>query len=838
MEISFGILTGKSNIDTVIQSIVNQNIASYEIIVIGPESFKTSCANVTLISSNELEKKQWVTKKKNKVITQASGDIIVIMKDYVILQENWYQGLTEFSKNNDWDICMNALVNDTNTRCLDWVWEGNHKYGKGRNIDYNITDHEKMYVPGAIVIGKKHVLTQCKFNEQLIGLQKGSDIIWSREALPLFNYKFNPYSKCTLISPQGHRFKKCRRRCVCKKCIIFQYEETVHNYDPEKNNVILVGNGCNLLNYEYGPLIDKFDNVVRFNRFQLKNYESAMGTRTNTIFCNNTLLQKDVHRYTEHNDTSSILVYNVKSTDFKTRYNRFFNIKHDLWHGLQRKVKYSKKQFFSTGFAAIEFYLKVLDIRTITIANFDFQMKKNQIEYFNKKAKPTHDNHNFAHEKQLVEALIEQGRIVVLDTNTTSLQNDIKITRPINTKNDLVVTLYNHCDISWIDEFAKNYNFNKIIIDKKNEYLNVGRESGTIFKYIIDNYNNLPQVVFFCQEGLKDLNESHKRNHPWLAFDDYAKCNVNEIRGHIRKFNKENSSWIGCGDTYSFKNLDQFIKFINCKIKIHRYIRCNNFAIGRDILLMKSLQFYENIFFNTSLSKYSNPNEMSFTEAANLNIFANDHTFQRINDKENINRRTCKGADKFDINECIGYQIQFMSNEYILPYNHIIINNVFPDVIFQNILRAFENEQSFDKFGKYTGRFAKCIDNIEVLNYLNILKNILVSKHKSQLLRRNLSTDASCYKWYENLYCIDEIGYTIPKHCDITKDWKRKCISFIIYINGKGSSTTLYNASTSKNITCTPNSSLSFVPMENETIHAVETTLDVRHTLQLWLGKV
>ena len=400
MKFTFGILTGKNNIDNVIYSVVAQGIADYEIIVVGPHTFSTTCSRVKHLYSQELETYQWITRKKNMIIEQASGDIVVIMKDYVILHDKWYSGLAQFSENNNWDICMNMLINDTQTRCLDWVWEGMKIYGKGRNIDYNIESHEKMYVPGAIVIAKKHVFTKCKFDEQLVGLQKGSDIIWSRNVLPLFSYKFKKYSKCTLLGKEGHRFKKCRRRCMCNMCITFQYKESIHNYDPEKNNIILVGNGCNLLHHNYGSKIDTFDNVIRFNRFHLKGYENTMGTKTTTIFCNNTLFQKDVHRYMEYNDQASIIVYNVKPTDFNTNYTIFFNIKHELWSGLQRKVKYSRKQFFSTGFAAIAFFLYVLNIRTITIANFDFQMVKKQIEYFSKNAKPTHNNHNFTHEKK------------------------------------------------------------------------------------------------------------------------------------------------------------------------------------------------------------------------------------------------------------------------------------------------------------------------------------------------------------------------------------------------------------------------------------------------------
>ena len=351
-KVSFGLLTGNDNADNVISSIVDQKIPNYEIIVVGPPTFKSMYSNVILISSNELEKKEWVTRKKNKVIQHASGSIVVIMKDYVFLQDNWYNGLLQFSKENNWDICINALVNDKDTRCLDWVWEGSFQHGgKGRNIDYSITNHSKMYVPGAIVIAKKYVFEICKFDESLIGLKKGSDIIWSRNALKQFNYKFNKHSKCLLNGIQGHRFKKCRRLCVCNECCCKSYTNTVINFDENKNNIILIGNGCNLLNFNYENTIDSFDNVVRFNRFTLENFTKYVGNKTTTIFTNDTIIRKDTKksfsRYDEFNNISNIIVYNVKSSDFNTNYKSFYNIKHQLWSSLQQKVNYSKKQFFS-----------------------------------------------------------------------------------------------------------------------------------------------------------------------------------------------------------------------------------------------------------------------------------------------------------------------------------------------------------------------------------------------------------------------------------------------------------------------------------------------------------
>lgn len=83
----------------------------------------------------------------------------------------------------------------------------------------------------------------------------------------------------------------------------------------------------------------------------------------------------------------------------------------------------------------------------------------------------------------------------------------------LSTKNEkqyeIVVAKYNE-DISW----TKNYK-NVKIYDKMNGDLpNIGRESHTYLTYIVNNYYNLPDVVFFTQ-GCKD-------DHcPQISVDDF-----------------------------------------------------------------------------------------------------------------------------------------------------------------------------------------------------------------------------------------------------------------------------------------------------------------------------
>ena len=64
----------------------------------------------------------------------------------------------------------------------------------------------------------------------------------------------------------------------------------------------------------------------------------------------------------------------------------------------------------------------------------------------------------------------------------------------------IVVARYNE-DIEWIADNNKIIYNKGILLNINNEYLleNIGRESETYLHYIIDNYDNLPDVVVFTQ---------------------------------------------------------------------------------------------------------------------------------------------------------------------------------------------------------------------------------------------------------------------------------------------------------------------------------------------------
>lgn len=51
-------------------------------------------------------------------------------------------------------------------------------------------------------------------------------------------------------------------------------------------NIVVIGNGSSVLNDEFGHLIDEFDEVVRFNLFEIYGYENYVGSKTTIWFRN------------------------------------------------------------------------------------------------------------------------------------------------------------------------------------------------------------------------------------------------------------------------------------------------------------------------------------------------------------------------------------------------------------------------------------------------------------------------------------------------------------------------------------------------------------------------
>jgi hypothetical protein len=215
INISFCILAN-TNVDLIIDSIVEQKVPVYEIIVYGNTEIKET-PHITVIQSKECEERCWITKKKNALSKIAQYEWVVMLKDYIKLEKNWYTGFVKYLEHNKPDIVMNKIINNRNYRHIDWVWN-NPQLKEGRNVNYNIKSHPKMFVPGSFLCAKREILIKYPFSEKIVGLRRQSDVEWSVRALKHSKYEFNPYSVCRVFTGRGTKYKIFRQPCKCDLC--------------------------------------------------------------------------------------------------------------------------------------------------------------------------------------------------------------------------------------------------------------------------------------------------------------------------------------------------------------------------------------------------------------------------------------------------------------------------------------------------------------------------------------------------------------------------------------------------------------------------------------------
>ena len=199
MNFTFGIITGASVPHQILDSIINQNILEYEILIIGGKDDYEDY-DVNYISFDESLGK--FTKKKNLITENAKFDNIVYMHDYYILDDNWYKGLLKFG--DDWDLCMNIIENKDGTRFRDWCAWNDPEFcfdTENQRIvlpSYDYNKHKYMYISGGYWISKKYVMEEEPLNENL-DWGESEDVEWSKRVLPKYVYMMNKYSKVKLL---------------------------------------------------------------------------------------------------------------------------------------------------------------------------------------------------------------------------------------------------------------------------------------------------------------------------------------------------------------------------------------------------------------------------------------------------------------------------------------------------------------------------------------------------------------------------------------------------------------------------------------------------------------
>ena len=135
--------------------------------------------------------------------------------------------------------------------------------------------------------------------------------------------------------------------------------------------ILIVGNGPTLLNSNNGPLIDSFDDVVRFNSYKIKGYEEQVGTKTTIYFTVNRFHIDELNQYKkvychswEWNKEKCKLYKDLSQVRDVTK------MEMDIVNELAEYMPDYPLKGFSTGLIAIHYFLKSYDF--VTITGFDW----------------------------------------------------------------------------------------------------------------------------------------------------------------------------------------------------------------------------------------------------------------------------------------------------------------------------------------------------------------------------------------------------------------------------------------------------------------------------------
>lgn len=212
MDFTFGICKSidSPHLENIIDSIRNQNIPNYEIIIVGT-NHKIYGDDIKNIDFDETQRKGWITRKKNLITKNAKYENIVFLHDYIFFTHQWYEG--QLKSGNGFHIRMDKIINIDGSRYRDWcIWPHNENHmdeiiKREIMIPYDITHLSKyMYISGAYWISKKYVMEKYPLDEQLMW-GEGEDVFWSKKVREEYEFNMNTNSIVRLLKPQfNHGF--------------------------------------------------------------------------------------------------------------------------------------------------------------------------------------------------------------------------------------------------------------------------------------------------------------------------------------------------------------------------------------------------------------------------------------------------------------------------------------------------------------------------------------------------------------------------------------------------------------------------------------------------------
>ena len=179
-------------------------------------------------------------------------------------------------------------------------------------------------------------------------------------------------------------------------------------------------------------------------------------------------------------------------------------------------------------------------------------------------------------------------------------------------------------DIEWVSQIDKN---NYIVYNKSGEELpkeinhvnirNLGYNLYSYLKFIIDNYNDLPETIVFCKDNIFrrhiefDLFKNLLKRNTFTSIEENTHKNEFPIvlKTSDSGFTEINSSWYR--NKYPrlfFKDFNYFYQYIFENVEKPLFVRFApgaNYIVPKNNILLRSKNFYKNLLTFVSHSQYS-----------------------------------------------------------------------------------------------------------------------------------------------------------------------------------------------------------------------------------------
>lgn len=187
---------------------------------------------------------------------------------------------------------------------------------------------------------------------------------------------------------------------------------------------------------------------------------------------------------------------------------------------------------------------------------------------------------------------------------------------------DIVVSHYNE-DLSWLEKIkvqSKIKVYSKTLESSNNQYYetikqnrNIGNEASSYLNYIIDNYYNLPDYVYFCHGHNNSYHQNYSNieiinNIDYSSLPDFL--NINNFYNKIN--NKRTETLLryeNITDNKPYLIISHFFrttfisKFFSLEEEYNSF-SCAQFFTKRELILSNSLDFYKHCleWFNSGKS--------------------------------------------------------------------------------------------------------------------------------------------------------------------------------------------------------------------------------------------